>query len=489
VNPRTLIDLLGGQDGDVALIEADARRRMSFGLLRAEIEKLAGKLAAAGVRRGDRVGLIIPNAPEFVRWLFAATSLGASVAPLNPSYTREEFAFYLADLAPRLVLSSSGAPLAARQAAGPGLQFLHVDGEELDRLAPMTHEFAHPDDVALVLHTSGTTSRPKQVPLLHRNLAANATAIAEFYRLSGNDVSFCAMPLFHVHGLVASVLAALSAGGSVVVPSRFAPGRFLRFAREHGVTWLSAGPTLHAMILDKLGTDTVPTLRFARSCSSPLAPELFNRCESAYGVPMVEAYGMTEGSHQIASNPLPPGRRQVGSVGVAAPGVEVRVVDDKGRDTAVGEVAFRGPGLTPGYVANPSANEQSFFGDGWFRTGDRGRFDDYGYLVLEGRIKELIIRGGENISPFEIEAALRAHPAVDDAIAFAIPDTRYGEVVGAAVVLRGEVDETALRSWCAERLAQFKLPKQIFVLDAIPRTPTGKVQRARIGKALTGSGP
>jgi len=488
VNARTLIDLLEGQDDCVALIEADAGRRISFGALRAEIEKLAGKLAAAGVRRGDRVGLVIPNGPQFVRWLFAATTLGASAAPLNPSYSREEFAFYFGDLEPRLVLSSSGAPAAARQAAGPDLQFLSVDGDELGGLAPISHEAADPDDVALVLHTSGTTSRPKQVPLLHRNLAANAAAIAEFYRLSENDISFCAMPLFHVHGLVASVLSALSAGGSVVVPSRFVPGRFWRFATEYGVTWLSAGPTLHTMILDKFGTETVPTLRFVRSCSSPLARELFDRCESVYGAPAVEAYGMTEGSHQIASNPLPPGRRQAGSVGVPAPGVEIRVVDDKGRDAAVGEVAFRGPGLTPGYVGNPSANEQSFFGDGWFRTGDRGRFDEYGYLVLEGRIKELIIRGGENISPFEVEAALRAHPAVDDAVAFAIPDTRYGEVVGVAVVLRGEIDEAALRSWCAERLAPFKLPKQIFVLDAIPRTPTGKVQRARIGKTLTGSG-
>jgi oxalate---CoA ligase len=483
-----LIDLLAGQDESVALVEADAGRQISFGTLRAEIDELAGKLAAAGVRRGDRVGLVIPNGPQFVRWLLAATLLGACAAPLNPSYTGEEFAFYLEDLLPRFVLSSSGAASAARRPAGAGLQFLDVDGEELGGLRPVSHEFAGPDDVALVLHTSGTTSRPKQVPLLHRNLTANAVAIAEFYGLSSDDVSFCAMPLFHVHGLVASVLAALSAGGSVVVPSRFAPGRFLRSAREYAVTWLSAGPTLHAMILDKLGVDAIPTLRFVRSCSSPLAPELFDRCESAYGAPMVEAYGMTEGSHQIASNPLPPDRRQVGSVGVAAPGVEIRVVDDSGCDAALGEIAFRGPGLTPGYVANPSANEQSFFDDGWFRTGDRGRFDEHGYLVLEGRIKELIIRGGENISPFEIEAALRAHPAVDDAVAFAIPDARYGEVVGAAVVLSAEIDEAALRAWCAERLAQFKLPRQIFVLETIPRTPTGKVQRARIGKTLTGSG-
>lgn len=484
----TLIELLAGRDGDVALVEPEAGRRVSFGELRTEVAELAGKLAGAGVGRGDRVALVLSDGAQFVRFLLAVTSTGASGAPLNPSYTSEEFRFYLDDLEPRLVLAAAGAAAAARDAAGPDLRFLDVDGAEFDSLQPADHEPASPDDVALVLHTSGTTNRPKQVPLLQRNLVANTSAITQFYALSQDDVSFCAMPLFHVHGLVASILAALAAGGSVVVPSRFVPGRFLRYANEHGVTWFSAGPTLHAMILDKLAGERIETLRFVRSCSSALSPELFERCEAAYGVPMLEAYGMTEGSHQIASNPLPPRQRKVGSVGIPSPGVEIRVVDDDGRDVDSGEVAINGPGLTPGYVANPEANAQSFFGDGWFRTGDRGRFDGDGFLVLEGRIKELIIRGGENISPFEVEAALTAHPVVADAVAFAIPDALYGEVVGAAVVLSGEADEAALGAWCAERLAPFKVPKQIFVLDEIPRTATGKLQRARIGSRLTGSG-
>jgi acyl-CoA synthetase (AMP-forming)/AMP-acid ligase II len=199
---------------------------------------------------------------------------------------------------------------------------------------------------------------------------------------------------------------------------------------------------------------------------------------------MVEAYGMTEASHQMSSNPLPPGDRKVGSVGVPSPGVEIRIVDADGRDIEVGEIAIRGPGVTEGYVANLDANAQSFFGEHWFRTGDRGRLDGDGYLVLEGRIKELIIRGGENISPFEIEDALGAHPLVADSVAFAIPDPRYGEEVGAAVVLSGEADEAALRLWCGERLAAFKVPRRIFVLEEIPRTPTGKLQRARIGAQL-----
>ncbi len=472
---------------ETALVEPDAGRRVSFGELRGEVEELARKLAGAGVTRGDTVASIVPDGPLFVRLLLATTALGAAAAPLNPTYTSEEFRFYVDDLAPRLVLTTAGDAAAARRAAAGDLRFVDVDGAEFAAAATAPFEPAHPDDVALVLHTSGTTSRPKQVPLLHRNLVASARGIAEFYELTEEDVSFCAMPLFHVHGLVASVAAALAAGGSVVVPSRFAPGRLQRYASEYGVTWLSAGPTFHAAILDRLDGARIRSLRFVRSCSSALSPELHARCEAGYGVPMLEAYGMTEGSHQIASNPLPPRERKVGSVGLPSHGVEIRVVDRDGDDVELGEVAIRGPGVTPGYVANPAANAESFFGDGWFRTGDRGRIDRDGYLTLDGRIKELIIRGGDNISPFEVEAALKAHPRVADAVAFAIPDERYGEEVGAAVVLTGESDERELRAWCRERLAPFKVPRRIFLLDEIPRTPTGKLQRARIGGRLTGA--
>jgi acyl-CoA synthetase (AMP-forming)/AMP-acid ligase II len=482
---ESVTDLVAGRATDVALIEPETGRSVCFDDLRAEIADLAGKLAGAGVQRGDRVALLLPDGPQFVRFLLAVTSLGAAAAPLNPSYTRDEFTFYLEDLAPRVVLTAKGSAAAAREAA-PETRFLEVDGEELESLAVRNFESGSADDIALILHTSGTTSRPKQVPLLQRNLVANSQGIANFYALSRDDVSFCVMPLFHVHGLVASVLSAFAVGGAVVVPSRFAPGRLRRYATDNGVTWFSAGPTLHSMILDKLDDVPIPTLRFLRSCSSALSTELLDRCEAVYGVPMVEAYGMTEGSHQIASNPLPPAVRKGSSVGLPSPGVEIRIVDPDGRDVEAGEVAIRGPGLTPGYVANQEANEQSFFDGGWFRTGDRGRFDIDGYLKLEGRLKELIIRGGENISPYEIEGALKAHPDVLDAVAFPIPDDRYGEVVGAAVVVNGQTGETVLRAWCAERLAAFKVPARIFVVPEIQRTATGKLQRARIGAGLLG---
>jgi acyl-CoA synthetase (AMP-forming)/AMP-acid ligase II len=340
-------------------------------------------------------------------------------------------------------------------------------------------------DVALLLHTSGTTRRPKQVPLLQRNLLASVRAIAAHYRLGAADVSYCAMPLFHVHGLIASTLAQLAVGGSVVTPRRLSHRRYWQQAGAHGITWVSASPTIHTQLIEH-GTGSAPSIRFVRSCSSALSPALLRRLEELYQAPVLEAYGMTEASHQMTSNPLPPARHLPGSVGIQA-GAEVRIVDQAGRGLPAGqpgEVAVRGPGLTPGYLGDPEANADSFF-DGWFRTGDRGVLED-GYLRLEGRIKELIIRGGENISPGEVEDALKAHPAVSDAVCFGIDDDKYGQVVGAAVVLKGEADPAQLRASCRASLADFKVPKVIHVVNEIPRTPTGKIQRSLVAARLNG---
>jgi acyl-CoA synthetase (AMP-forming)/AMP-acid ligase II len=310
-------------------------------------------------------------------------------------------------------------------------------------------------------------------------------AIAAHYQLGAADVSYCAMPLFHVHGLIASTLAQLAVGGSVVTPRRLSQRRYWQQVSAHGVTWVSASPTIHSELIEH-GTGSAPSIRFVRSCSSALSPALFRRLEELYQAPVLEAYGMTEASHQMTSNPLPPGRHLAGSVGIPA-GAQVRIVDQTGRDLPAGqpgEVAVRGPGLTPGYLGDPEANAESFF-DGWFRTGDRGLLED-GYLRLEGRIKELIIRGGENISPGEVEDALKAHPAVSDAVCFGIDDDKYGQVVGAAVILEGEADPAQLRASCRASLADFKVPKVIHVVDEIPRTPTGKIQRSLIASRLNG---
>ncbi|HEX9031688.1 MAG TPA: acyl--CoA ligase [Streptosporangiaceae bacterium] len=489
-----------------ALVVPDDGQVLTYAELAERIEHLAGALAAAGVRRGDRVAFTLPNGPDVIQLLLAITTLGAAAAPLNPAYTESEYLFYLEDVAPRLLLIPATRPEAAVSAAraqsvpvvtvsaGTG-QASGAEPPELivaEKVAePVTgFERGQPDDVAVVLHTSGTTSRPKQVPLRQRNLMASTRTVAAHYELGPSDVSFCVMPLFHVHGLVASTFAALAGGGSVIVPRRFTPRGFWAQAREHGATWLSAGPTLHQMILDRSDDGGPPrTLRFARSCSSALSPALLERAEQVYGVPMLEAYGMTEASHQMASNPLPPAARIPGSVGVAT-GTQIGIA---GRDGSLlpegtpGEVVIRGPGVMSGYVGNPAATAEAFFGD-WFRTGDRGVLRD-GYLYLEGRLKEMILRGGENISPAEIEAVLLSHPAVRDAVCFGIADEKYGELVGAAVTLTAEaapVQPKDLIDYSRRQLAAFKVPARIQVLDEIPRTATGKVQRRKVGEFVAG---
>jgi acyl-CoA synthetase (AMP-forming)/AMP-acid ligase II len=477
--------VFAGYGSQTVLVCPDDERSWSVDELTTVVDRLAGQLHTLGVRRGDRVAIVLGNGPEVIQLLFAVTALGAAAAPLNPTYTASEFAFFLGDLAPRLLLGGVGEGVAARQAAGsvavadvlvrPGEHpTLLVNGAE--PLPAATFEAGTPDDVALLLHTSGTTSRPKQVPLLQRNLIASARATASHYKLTAADVSYCAMPLFHVHGLVGSTLAQVVAGGAVVTPRRFTGRNFWAQARAHAVTWLSASPTFLQMILARPG-EPVETLRFVRSCSSALSPEVMERAEEGYGVPVLQAYGMTEASHQMTSNPLPPGRREAGSVGVEA-GASVRVVDEHWTDVPVGslgEVIVAGPGVTPGYLSNEEANAASFR-EGWFRTGDQGSLLD-GYLYLRGRLKEMIIRGGENISPAEIDGVLLSHPAVSEAVCFGVDDEKYGQEVEAAVVLSATVTEQELRAHCRQSLATFKIPRKIRLVEAIPRTPTGKVQR------------
>lgn len=489
--------LAQAQAASVALVCPEDGASLTREQLAEAVDRLARRLATLGVGRGERVALSLPNGPEIVVALLALARLGAAAAPLNPAYTASEFTFYLRDIRPGLLLLPAGAAPAAREAAAgfasvaeltparSGVLDVTLDGRT-PRAAAHVEE-AGPDDVALLLHTSGTTSRPKLVPLLHRNLAATSSAIAAHYGLRPRDRAYCAMPLFHVHGLVATVFASLLAGGSVIVPRRLARRSTLLQLAEHDATWLSASPTVHHMLLEVDGASppAPAALRFLRSCSSALAPQLMSRVEARFGVPLLEAYGMTEAGHQISSNPLPPAPRLPGSVGVPT-GTDVRVVDAEWRPVPAGEAgefAIRGPGVAPGYLDNEEANAEAFRG-GWFRTGDLGTIDGEGYLRLIGRRKEIIVRGGENISPLEVEQTLSSHPAVADAVCFGLPDEKYGETVAAAVVLRQPCSERELVSHCRAELAAFKVPRSIDLVDAIPRTPTGKLQRARMASLL-----
>ena len=495
--PEALLDLLSAPDDALALVEPASGERTTYGELRATADRLARSLGAAGVEPGDAVALSLPNGPEIVAAFLGVVAAGAAAAPLNQAYTEDEFRAYLEDLRPRVMLFLRGEESPARTAcAALGMPCLELAGDTTATLAiggvvPAAAAPARdPEAIALLLHTSGTTSKPKGVPIRQRNLAASARAVAATYGLSERDASHCAMPLFHVHGLVASTLATLASGGSVITPRRFSASSFWAECAAYGATWYSAVPTIHRILLSR-AEDGSPDhsghgLRFARSCSSALPGPLMAEFERRFALPLVEAYGMTEAAHQMASNPLPPGDRRAGSVGRPT-GTEIAILDDDWHPLpvgAVGEVCVRGPGVVDSYRANPEATAASFR-DGWFRTGDSGSLSPDGYLSLAGRIKELINRGGEKISPHEVEDALLTHTGVVEAVAFAVPDDKYGETVGAVVVTRVPIDEAALRAHCSERLAAFKVPVRVHVLSAIPKGPTGKVQRRLLAAQLT----
>jgi acyl-CoA synthetase (AMP-forming)/AMP-acid ligase II len=495
---RTLLDALEAGGEDAPAILAPELDPLSHGELRALLERLGGQLRAAGVERGDRVAIVLPNGPP-AAIAFLATAGYATAAPLSPAYTESEFRFYLEDAGARALLTLPGDAPEAHAAAGPDLLRLSLEGEgrelrltldgtELDAQQP---DRPNEDEVALVLHTSGTTSRPKLVPLTQRNLAASARHIRESLRLTPEDRCLNVMPLFHIHGLVAAVLASLTAGASVACTPGFDAFRFFRWLDALEPTWYTAVPTMHQAILQRAGRHAEVIehrpLRFLRSSSASLPPSVMEQLEATFHAPLIEAYGMTEAAHQMAANPLPPAERKPGGVGLGT-GVAIAILDEAGAQLApgaTGEVAIRGENVTAGYERNPEANAEAF-SDGWFRTGDEGYLDADGYLFLTGRLKEIINRGGEKISPREIDEVLIRHEAVEQCVAFALPHDMLGEEVAAAVVLAdgAELSEREARAFVAEQLADFKVPRRIVFLDEIPKGPTGKLQRIGLAERL-----
>jgi acyl-CoA synthetase (AMP-forming)/AMP-acid ligase II len=498
-SPATLLDLLNAApDNQIALIVPETGASVSYASLRRQVLAAAEAFTHAGIAPSQRIAIALPNGPAVIV-SFLAASIAGTAAPLNPAYRYDEFCFYLEDTGARLLIAPpEGADDVRRAGTERGIPILTVEtgasGEVSFQHAPPGGPVRTPapEDVALILHTSGSTGRPKRVPLRHINLALSARNIVNTYQLSAHDVSLCLMPLFHVHGLVASTLSTLLSGGTVVVPARFNPLSFWRTVRDHHATWYSAVPTIHQLILARSGGGAkppdAPSLRFIRSCSAPLPVETAVKLETLAGVPVLEAYGMTEASHQMASNPLPPQARKFGTVGTAT-GIRIAIMNDAGELLPAGgkgEVVLQGPSVIQAYENNPEANVKSFT-NGWFRTGDEGILDDGGYLRLTGRIKELIIRGGEKIAPREIDEVLLTHPAVAEAVCFAIPHPTWGEEVAAAVVLCEPAAEAELIVYCREHLADFKCPKKLFLVKSIPRTATGKVQRLNVAAELAGA--
>jgi oxalate---CoA ligase len=500
---------------------SDGGTVVSYGQLDALVRSAMAQLSEFGLSRGATVALVSDNCVEFVVGLLAIVSSGARVAPLNSTLTLSELSRRLSRLSARAVLvpqhlasklefadaipesvdpwimsieSSGGAHkvrIADRNGKSPGSGVAAGTGGAID---------GH--DVAFVMFTAGTTSAPKLVPLTHRNIVASVQRIASGYDLSPQDTTLVVMPLFHGHGLMGGLLATLASGGSAYLPRTggFSAHLFWPDVVRLGVTWYTAVPTIHRILVNRAAKDypsSAPTkLRFIRSCSAPLDEELAAAITATFRAPLISAYGMTEASHQVASNPLPVhGPDKTSSVGLPT-GVEIRIVADDGSDVAaggVGEILVRGATVTGGYLNNPHANSASFL-DGWFRSGDLGTVDADGYLYVRGRIKEIINRGGEKISPGEIETVLLSNPKVLDAESFGESDAFYGENVQAAVILRPGIEATEgeLRDYCRTKLSAFEVPERIYIVADFPRTAKGSTDRRALAvqfAAGTGSEP
>ncbi|KAJ4365199.1 hypothetical protein N0V83_008817 [Neocucurbitaria cava] len=476
---------------------------VSYQKLARDVKAFQQQLAKVGVRAEAAVSIALPNTYEFIVSFLAASWQRAIAAPLNSAYKQSEFEFYIDDLSSAIALvpkgafaQDSAAVRAARKYNAAIAECYYngrevvLDVKETGKLAGKSTpvETAQPDDVAMVLHTSGTTGRPKAVPLTHRNLLRTMKNIQGTYQLTPKDRTMLVMPLFHVHGLLAGFLAPLASGGSVVVPPKFSASQFWTDFNQHKANWYTAVPTIHQILLKSPPPNPKPEIRFIRSCSSPLSPKTFHELEKVFGAPVLEAYAMTEAAHQMTSNPLPPAQRKPGSVGLGQ-GVEVRILDDSGKEVPQGkeaEICIRGENVTKGYLNNPSANASSFTKDGFFRTGDQGKKDTEGYVIITGRIKELIKKGGEQISPIELDNVIAQNPAVSEAVSFAIEDEMYGQEVGLAVVVKQGQKLTAgeLKAWLTDRVSRYKIPKKIFFTDIMPKTATGKIQRRLVAEAM-----
>jgi len=501
---ETVEELLVAGERSSAAVRAPGRKPLTYGRLRSLVGRTVRGLNTVGIGRNDRVAIALDNGPE-VATAFVAVAAGATAVPLNPALRADAFEFYLVDLKAKAMIVKAGDESPSRLAAARlGIPIVELRPKPESGAGDFALEatsrisarggspgMAEPDDIALVLHTSGTTSRPSIVPLTQRNIAASARQIATSLKLCPLDRCLNIMPLFHIHGLMAGVGASLAAGASVFCAPGFNALRFFSWMEELEPTWYTAVPTMHQAILARARgnrriIDRVQ-LRFLRSASAPLLTQVMTELENVFRAPVIEAYGMTEAAHQIASNPLPPGPRKPGTVGVAA-GPEVAIIDEHGRQlpaSTPGEVAVRGLNVTCGYENNPAANARAFT-HGWFRTGDQGMLDEQGYLRLTGRLKEIINRGGEKVSPLEVDEVLMDHPAVAQVVTFALPHHHLGEEVAAAVVVRDgqSISDRELREFASRRLADFKVPRKIVFLNEIPKGATGKLQRIGLAAKL-----
>ena len=493
---KTIRNMINQQNDNLIFLTSEKNEKLSYGEFKIFNEKISRQLAATNVKNSDRAAIVLPNGPLMAS-SFLSISSYMSAAPLNPSYKQEEFEFYLDDLKPKFLLvepnSKSLAVIAAKNLNIPVFEMKISDNQPLGtfELFDKETDYKNPNDYdeALVLHTSGTTSRPKIVPLSNLNIFTSAVNISKSLKLTADDHCLNIMPLFHIHGLIAVLSASAKVGASVCASNGFNALKFLDLAETQNITWYSGVPTMHQAILLRAQKNSDKAkklnLRFIRSSSASLPPAIFEQLNDIFQTPVIEAYGMTEATHQMASNPLPPAIQKPGLVGMPA-GPEICIMNDKNEKLPqgeIGEICIKGDNVTNGYENNPEANKQSFINN-WFRTGDEGFFDEDGYLKISGRLKEIINKGGEKISPLEVDNILMDFPPIDQALCFGYKDKMLGEDIAVAIKLKENKSctEDDIKSYANEKLAKFKIPKKIFIVEDIPKGATGKLQRIGLAK-------
>ena len=493
---KTIRNMINQQNDDLIFLTSEKNEKLSYGEFKIFNEKISRQLAATNIINSDRAAIVLPNGPLMAS-SFLSISSYMSAAPLNPLYKQEEFEFYLDDLKPKFLLvepnSKSLAVIAAKNLNIPVFEMKISDNQPLGTFELFDKEtnYKNPNDYdeALVLHTSGTTSRPKIVPLSNLNIFTSAVNISKSLKLTADDHCLNIMPLFHIHGLIAVLSASAKVGASVCASNGFNALKFLDLAETQNITWYSGVPTMHQAILLRAQKNSDKAkklnLRFIRSSSASLPPAIFEQLNDIFQTPVIEAYGMTEATHQMASNPLPPAIQKPGLVGMPA-GPEICIMNDKNEklpEGEIGEICIKGDNVTNGYENNPEANKQSFVND-WFRTGDEGFFDEDGYLKISGRLKEIINKGGEKISPLEVDNILMDFPPIDQALCFGYKDKMLGEDIAVAIKLKENKSctEDDIKSYANEKLAKFKIPKKIFIVEDIPKGATGKLQRIGLAK-------
>ena len=491
---RGLIDLRAGTTPDaVFLTDPATGKTTSYRELRNQCCTVAARLALHGVKPGRAVAYALTNGPASAISILGIMYGGYLATAINLVAGNDTISYVLSHSSTQLVLAqhqTQGLIAKALQAHDDPPQTVLVDDgffepcNDTAELRPLTH-----DDDGLLMYTSGTTGRPKGVVLRQSSVLAGGANAVLAHRLTPSDRALCVLPLYHINGLCVTIMGPLVSGGGVVIPPKFSVSSFWSTIRDHACTWFSVVPTQISYLLHDVEKATtnpadIPGLRFGRSASAPLSPDVHEAFETKFGLPIIETMGLTETSAQILSNPLPPGDRKIGSPGVAI-GNEVMIADDCQHQVPAGvegEVLVRGPNVMRVYLDNPEATAAALTGDGWLRTGDLGRMDEDGYVFITGRLKELIIKGGENIAPREVDEALYAHPDVIEAAAFACACERYGQRIEAGVALntQSSVSEQDLIELCTSKIGAFKSPDRIHFMAELPKGPSGKIQRIKL---------